>query len=452
MKLLSFLVLVIGVNAACTVITTPGPGCKTCLANICLACHDGYYLAMPGVSTTCNQCSEECAKCTVDGLAAGTCTECAPGYFSTTSSGERSCTKCDPICGTCGTTADHCFICGTGYYDDKSGPTGIPNCVTCGIVHCDKCTETGVVSCNACKPGYFLSSNACVRGCDDSCLTCSDGTSIGCLTCRADYFYTAIVTPFGTCTACSSIDPNCAQCSDATTCTKCADNYYLASPTNCSQCRPSNGQGIPNCELCGQIESCIKCATGTFANNGVCTNCTSSCKECDGSKINDCTDCLDNTYYINAGACEKCNTQIGDSHCSECRLDGTCTKCDDGYIYTIIRGMCVERTDHNCSETEYVRDDDTCGSCDPSCVTCRGRTTADCMTCPETYVLVKADVASYYGTCEKCPENCKVCNSTNNCTLCNDNSELTENGTCHRNFGTWLFNGLAIIISLLILL
>ena len=67
--------------------------------------------------------------------------------------------------------------------------------------------------------------------------------------------------------------------------------------------------------------------------------------------------------------------------------------------------------------------------------------------CKEGYYYLATET---YG-CKKCAlENCKTCTATE-CTVCVDGYTINDNkDSCNKNFGSYLFCGLGILLSLLI--
>ena len=68
-----------------------------------------------------------------------------------------------------------------------------------------------------------------------------------------------------------------------------------------------------------KIEFCLPCQLG-------------SCKVCNGSERNDCTECIEGFYlhtYTNTGAKECIASK---SPCTDCSTETTCTACIEGYF------------------------------------------------------------------------------------------------------------------------
>lgn len=135
------------------------------------------------------------------------------------------------------------------------------------------------------------------------------------------------------CTLCSTIDASCKRCADRV-CVECNSGYALLDG-GCSRA-PIGGNGMVEkdggiyecpggCRACSNVGTCTDCATGYFLDGDLCSACSSSCKNCEGS-AEACTDCYAGTY-LDDSACMPCR---GD--CLTCIDDKECLECPDRYL------------------------------------------------------------------------------------------------------------------------
>ena len=89
-------------------------------------------------------------------------------------------------------------------------PDALTNCITCS----DRDT------CTACEVNYHVSEGACVMDCEvPNCAACGVDP-LSCNICETGFFVDGKL-----CVNCATELPNCAQCSDAVTCTLCDIDY-----------------------------------------------------------------------------------------------------------------------------------------------------------------------------------------------------------------------------------
>ncbi|KAF5352024.1 hypothetical protein D9758_009411 [Tetrapyrgos nigripes] len=195
--------------------------------------------------------------------------------------------------------------------------------------------------------------------------------------------------------ACSPPCSGSGVCSASSTCT-CPSGF---TGTSCESCAP--GHFGPSCQPCP--EGCDKCDEG-IGGSGQClstkvTNAPSSCNCLNGQcgSNGQCTCNSGWTTADNGTACAKCAsgfflTSTGD--CSVCQLG--CTSCADGtgQCLTCSSGFTQDANDKTkCNPTKSTTSDGTvcpdgsfasgttCQQCSPSCQTCKGPTSNDCIIC-----------------------------------------------------------------------
>jgi hypothetical protein len=131
-----------------------------------------------------------------------------------------------------------------------------PNCQNCNIQNC-----------KVCNIGYSLdSNNACTCNVSamtsngPNCATCSNPTT--CTSCNTGY---SLKTGSCSCdvSAMTSNGPNCATCSNPTTCTGCQSGYNLSNVYNaCGTCTAL--PAMPNCKNCSNpANTCTECFVGS---------------------------------------------------------------------------------------------------------------------------------------------------------------------------------------------
>ncbi|ESU40552.1 Variant-specific surface protein, partial [Giardia duodenalis] len=311
-------------ETGCTQDTTPQcktPGCKTCDNpakdnEVCTECNESKYL------TPTNQCVDNCGKlgnyygaadrkckeCTVANCAEcntdGSCQTCNTGFYPDA----NECKACDSSCKSCsGATNADCTECPSGKAltygnDDTKGTcgegcttgTGAGKCKTCGL------TVEGTAYCSECAtPTEYPQNGVCAPKATRA-ATCSDASISGgvCNACSAGYFRmnggcyettrypgksvcTAVASSGNTCDSPApgykvdngnlvTCPEGCKVCSDASTCSDCADGYVkLTSATTCSKCDAS----CLTCET--DASTCKECASGYYktALGSACTSC-----------------------------------------------------------------------------------------------------------------------------------------------------------------------------------
>jgi len=416
-----------------TCLLCSGPNADQCLS--CLAgllpilgtcqCPDGKYFSL----LACANCDPSCLTC--DGGTAANCLSCHPGgnlyastcyppcasnqYFDTAT---RTCLSCNPLCQTCnGPASNQCTSCASaalvnGACQCPSGQyvTPLGGCGSCGTT-CKECSGPSNNQCTACVSGMVLQSNQC------KCLTGFYMTTspLGCQACDS------------MCLGCSGPGPN--------SCTSCKNNLVLA------------------------INEC-KCPSNTFYNPATssCLPCDPLCSSCTGPNSNECTGCKNNIVLsgtlcgcpigafldTNIYTCKSC-----DSTCIECDgpADDDCTACDTSSGLSLLGGYCICSGSCSCAAGSYY--DSillTCKPCNPTCETCDGPSSTECLSCRVDYSWTpnycqcssapcSCPSGTYFepgtSTCEPCYQTCAECSgpSSSDCTLCKNNL-VDSSGSC----------------------
>ena len=445
--------------------------CQPCIAN-CLTCIDqttcslcqdsftlesntcvcsiGTYLDDSSILVSvCETCSLGCTNCTssicydcddINSIPSSSFCKCIDGYYDTGATSTLICAKCSGLCSTCD-QASLCLTCNdtlalpvngvckckTGYQGYPKGITGTGCYANCKI-GCTECTNSGTCT-------YCTDENSFAKGTDCFCL---DGfywkqdVNVFCHSC------------LDTCWTCNSSD-TCLTCFDENSevvegVCHCIDGYYgepegrsgngscIKCPSECILC-----SGKKNCSSCVDdnaepADGICTCKNGFFQNKTLkiqtCVKCRDQCETCENEE--DCLTCKSlNSFLSDSGECV-CNqgfyniTELTeDDSCIEC--DSLCASCTYLEICQTCRGNFTELIDQQCmcmqgyyKPTTKSRD----------CKRCEALNDNDeCITdCPLSTILIN-------GLCEKCPDNCGVCESTSNCSKCLSNFNI-ESGQC----------------------
>lgn len=351
----------------------------------------------------------------------------------------------------------------------------------CSIDNCFKCSD--ISTCTECDANYFLHQLDTVLGCLNTCpegyyhnrvspWSCESCTDIaGCYTCTDDptcleciaskYLYTPYDTtscidscPDGfypdqsdawICRACTVIE-GCSKCDDASTCTECANSYYLYDDSSTVTCLQSCPEGYyadstfpSSCVECStEIQDCYACSS-----NSICTECSNNFYLHSQAGSVGCVNTCPDEYYNDSTSlwsCKECSSIDG---CFLCSDSVTCTECSTSkYLYTDENGTgCLD-----ICPSGYYEDTASPWSC-KNCNAIQGCFECDdltaCLECSENMYLHEdgcLDIcpAGYYENfdtlwyCEMCSiTDCFTCSDATTCTECNDPKYLLEqpNGT-----------------------
>ncbi|KAE8301266.1 High cysteine membrane protein Group 3 [Giardia duodenalis] len=402
-------------NGVCIGQSSDGTDGHTCSGGSCTACStkqtaDGtpeFFLFYGG----CYDITHPIGKSICSAVVGGVCTTCASSDSSSvitiTADGQSSkCLACwdDTVggvanCGGCSLASDDpakvvCTRCSdsTEPGEDGACPRALPPATPegCAVQGCQACLKDSATTCDACFEPLIMKEDK--TKCFGSCLALGPG------------YYNAS----GACARCAE---NCLSCVDGTSCSRCADGYYLE-------------------------------VSGSDSSTGACRPCAAGCSTCNDGSSTGCTTCLFG-YYIaterrgQPGQCVKCdsdgNGYVGVQHCIVCRStvgDGgaknvVCQKCKDGYLKETDQGKTV------CEAPPPTCTVELCALCvadDPNrCEHC----TAGAYLCPRTAACTK-DCASCGGStypdedlgeCQPCDiANCRVCATGLKCESCAENA------------------------------
>jgi proprotein convertase subtilisin/kexin type 5 len=311
----------------------------------CLPCADGCSDCDGPRSTECNACArgklrlldasnnfvclEACPQGMYGDVAAGVCRACSGGCSKGTfqsapcrATADRDCSGCDPACTECSVDGTVCTACSPLEYlangtcvrcttdcadgtfqSGKCTAATTPVCLPCAA-GCARCSGVGAGDCQSCRAGFFrlsleggnsLCTAACPAGhfadarlgvckeCKTQCAStefqassCTDDSDLSCLAC----------------------DPSCATCRDATSCSTCPSNHFIAPTKLCQPCRSTCPRGSfavtqrcsltedlvcaacsSSCATCRNASACETCVVGfQTASNGLCISAAEASK------------------------------------------------------------------------------------------------------------------------------------------------------------------------------
>ena len=424
--------------------------CATChggATSQCLTCMPGYYLSAPG--GVCLNCASSCASCT--GQQGDQCSNCVAMFYY--NSGK--CNACSSHCLTCtGTAENQCTGCVTGYY---LGSDGV--CRGCGYTTCPVGSYLYKTCCvGTCPVGMYGSTARKCENCDPLCYTCIQ-TSTFCTSCTNDtyianstgYCICSDITYQG---YCYYVCPNGLNQYLQTCVTVCPDGFYANIYHVCKACDPICATCVTTSTYCLTCSNETLVAT-----NGICNcsstmlyflgDCYTSCPYYVFTYLSSCyvtcpnflagflisMTCLNNCpdgYFNLTGTCMDCSTQCLN-----------CTQCADSSL-TLINGHCY---DTNCPIQTYLSPQFICVNCDISCLKCNGSTANDCLQCTNNasaFFLFQmqclgACPVQYYGdrasqSCRNCDPSCLTCYGSNSdqCLSCFPSNFLMQsNFTCY---------------------
>ena len=266
---------------------------------------------------------------------------------------------------------------------------------------CETCSGPSVINCLTCRPGMYLTSMNncfCSGGFTDQFGSCRDSDTA----CLATQWYTN-----STCEDCPG-DRECWR--HGTESASCNPGSILDTSNNCN-CDPS----VHSFEIGEWCEPDYPyCPTYTFASNGVCELCHSSCATCSSNSDNRCLSC-GSRRTLNGRQCPCDGSNISDD-------DGQCV-CNEGYGWDDNTGACVALT------------------CEIQCETCM-EYAGLCTACKAglTHTVTETLNGLSTGTCT-CPTGSTI-NSAGSCDC--DSAALTfdaATGTCACPTGFYAFDG-----------
>ena len=422
--------------------------CKTCdNLNTCKTCKDGYYnyegkcvnicpikfyednttkTCLPCLINNCKHCDKNICKICLEEYALfyensleniSCIKECPEGYYMSQANGIKKCDKCDLGCVSC-TDKNVCLKCDNLNYVMFEG----------------KCL-------NECPNNYTIVNNKCIK-CSNNCLECYPNKPNICTSCINGYLLNGKC--LETCPKgfyASDNNMNCLKCDEK--CSKCL------SQDNCIECKP---------EFYLHNGSCINdCPKSMYSNLGKCFSCNiDNCDNCYLSSPNTtvCSDCSKNFYLYNNLCLNYCpkETYVDEIHnkCIDC--DTGCSACNSSsclsckFNFYFYNNKCYSK----CPDGTFNNDkNNTCELCLPECKTCYSNLPNSCIQCANNYVknvdgscsnFTSCGSFTYYdkstNTCKPCKEDdCKTCNSNNNCIECDEGFDLIDNVCVENNKG-----------------
>ncbi|XP_018413747.1 PREDICTED: proprotein convertase subtilisin/kexin type 5-like [Nanorana parkeri] len=151
------------------------------------------------------------------------------------------------------------------------------------------------------------------------------------------------------------------------------------------------------------------------------------CAKCNGPDPDDCEKCASSSFFLYNGECfGRCPQgsfdmsgdkycQECDSTCKSCHSFKTCDECKDGLVKNS-QGHCVSYKE--CDIHEYKDEHKGCLPCHRKCSRCAGASEHQCLSCKDSYYLLK------------CDSTCKSCHSFKTCDECKDGLVKNSQGHC----------------------
>lgn len=386
--------------------------------------------------------------------------ECPDGKFENKT--YNMCSPCNFPCLNCfGPNHDNCLSCpkpyylqgdfciedcSNGYYKDED----TNECLPC-MSQCSLC-ENNPSYCLSCKTGLYLFENQCLPECPEhtyhnsnhSCLPCHKT----CQTCKGSYENECISCAVGSFLYLGKCIEKCPEYyyedMEHKECIKCDIGCKRCDQYKCNVCDDEWQLQDNNCnfkEACKSGETCVQ---------GY--KCDKSCKECNGPRKNDCTDCDFFSHYLFNGQCvDTCpngyfanlyhHCQLCHATCLKCTGHemGKCEACIQGYV--LHGGNCLP----DCPKGFYKSHTNNCELCDKSCLTCVDGTDKNCTTCEKDKHLISGMChaeskcpKNYYlrilptgKECLPCHHSCQTCSgpSPTSCLSCRENATFRK-GVC----------------------
>lgn len=422
----------------------------------------------------CEKCdsSEKCISCEKNKilLSNGKCEDICPDHkvlFNNTciecKSIDSFCNKCDisdlTRCTECqypkvlfnGICVD---ICPSDYYEDNR------QCSKC-LTGCKSCKNSK--ECLECQDKFYLYNGKCVKDCisgmysqNGICKPCSQN----CLDCNSEKDCNkcdkGLVDSYGQCKSecdsgvyfdvglnkCLPCSKFCLKCKDKDSCIKCRSRKVNSKGQCKNKCEKGYVEINGKCELCPS--GCIECKPDShFTNAGKnCIKCSKKKVLYEGGCIDECP--TGNGYYFHNGTtinlingipqkvyegnvCKKCSPP-----CSECKdINTNCVNCNFPYI--LLNSTCVS----DCP-TSYTKVGKYCENCKVmDCDECEINNPNNCISCKSPLLLIN-NICSSNTTCPSgtfiqpvtrkcinCGLNCKTCDSSDSCLVCNPGFELS---------------------------
>ena len=360
-------------------------------------CNNGYII----VGSACY------VSCGVNAYVLNSQCQCIPGFMY--SALANQCIAQSSLCGANYVMINNQCICPSGF--------GILN------NQCVVCPTNSFVDANgncACSTGMVFDNftNACT-----SCNTLGRAIVNGRCGCSSTFYPTDTVCV--SCISFSTYNTNTKTC-------VCNQNYSLVN-SNCV----STITCPANSTLNTNTQQCVCNTQGQYIINGVCQACQqfsawngSSCV-CQSGYILVGQACIQNcsvNSYWNGSSCI-CNATYFN-------INGTCLQCDANSFYSSTLSTCI-------CNNGFFGTFNNCTRCHPSCLTCSGASSSQCLTCPINTNLSNGACLSTCGAgtylssiyqCLLCDSSCATCSGPGNalCTSCSTGTTL-QNGVCRSN-------------------
>ena len=372
------------------------------------------------LNNTCLSCDESCFTCSGGNFQ--DCLSCFDiSYFLQAYTGPSSClTTCplrtykNTINNTCLSCHESCFTCLAGTFQD---------CLSCFNISYFLQSNAGPTSCSfTCPPKtYKYQLNNTCLSCDESCFTCSGGNFQDCLSCfDISYFLQANTGP----SSCLSTCPlRTYKNALNNTCLPCHESCYLCSGgtfQDCLNCFESSYFLQANIGPSSCLSTCPS-KTYKYLLNSTCLACHESCSSCSAGTLQDCLSCLPNSYLVSIPP-SSCKSYCNDGDYQD-QNTSVCLPCH------ISCNTCISYTNtscKSCNSPNFLQSYIGPASCLPSCPPdfFQNSTNNTCLRC-DSYSL-KLDIPKECKT--NCPIHYYFNNSTLNCIEC-DNTCNACNGS-----------------------
>lgn len=197
---------------------------------------------------------------------------------------------------------------------------------------------------------------------------------------------------------------NCSICSSASSCSSCSGSLVSDGSGGCTY--PYACPSISSCSTCDNFTGCSACLPGYNITNA------SFCSVV----------CGDGTYQAtNMSACLPC----ANYDCSKCLGNGSCTSCNTA------TNRYLDSTTERCLPLSGHYDDGistVAPLCEPTCLTCNGGSSANCMSCSVGRVIDAGKCTACAAAAGVGCSECAVSGSNFTCTKC-EGSTLSS-GSC----------------------
>ena len=456
-----------------------------CYSEVCLNSFQGPTLSHceQQLEWKCIQCEEGMHPFGDDALQI-CIQDCPPNMYSVLlDNGEFRCENCSiPLCNVC-LNSTVCDLCEPGFLWD--GMSCVKDCQEQYYYNNEcvpNCPESTYPDSNKiCLP--------CSKNCGnctapDSCLLCQNSATLvnnHCYILACDGNRESDCDCPRTCSRCKIETPVLEKSSVAIRCTLCNIGFVLYEGECLMQCPPGTSSSGGICEKCTHFfhypngtEGCTigQCPPGYYSPNsdGFCTECTPSCFSCFTHDLIsslgcftcelthvisylECRETCPQHHYSSSGRCytgERRCKNWGTEPCANClsndvyyeviSQDKSCHICKTHPPFELRMQIMFQYT----KQAPYLKTrdispfilvkDDTCDPCNTNCISCTLE--HKCEKCVDGYYLTlngrcstrcpSGSFATSLMTCEKCPEGCEICISSNKCIVCSGNLVLND--------------------------